>query len=453
MRKFIILWTGQLFSQLGTALTTFSLGIWIYQHTGSVSKFAAVSISWTAALIFMSPFAGTIVDRWDRRTLLIFSELAGAARVLFFLLLLSLGKLSLLALCIATAAIGVTGAIGGAAFLASMSMILPKEKLGRANGMQQFIWAFAQVASPVLAGILLGKWGLKLVLVLDCASFFIAIGAYLMVSIPNPERVLDGKGKGRLGSFVDDLVAGFRYVKAPSLLILCVFLSGLNLAAGIVGVLFQPMMLAFTTPAVVGRVATIGALGMLGGSVLMSVWGGPKRRLTGIMTLNVFCSFCLMAGGMKASAVLVAISGFAFFFCYPLVAGSVQALLQQTVAPEIQGRVFSFVKVAGAWSVPTGQAIAGPIVDRVFEPWFQNGGLLTHNVGHIIGVGPGRGSGLMFIVVGVAYLVMTLTAYILSPLRASRQAAAEPAALEAATGPALVNQERNIESARRAFEG
>ena len=85
------------------------------------------------------------------------------------------------------------------------------------------------------------------------------------------------------------------------------------------------MMLAFTTPAVVGRVATIGALGMLAGSILMSVWGGPKRRLTGIMLLNVFCSFCLIAGGMKASAVLIAVSGFSFFFCYPLVAGTVQA--------------------------------------------------------------------------------------------------------------------------------
>jgi len=452
MRKFIIMWTGQLFSQLGTALTTFSLGIWIYQHTGSVSKFAALSISWTAALIFTSPLAGAVVDRWDRRTLLILSEIIGASRVLFFLLLLSFGKLSLLALCIGTAVIGVSGAIGGAAFLASMSMILPKEKLGRANGMQQFIWAFAQVASPVLAGILLGKWGINLVLVIDCASFFIAIGAYLMVSIPNPERTLADKGKRGPGSLLDDLVAGFQYIKAPSLLTLCVFLSGLNLAAGIVGVLFQPMMLAFTTPAVVGRVATIGALGMLGGSVAMSIWGGPKRRISGIMTLNVICSFCLMAGGMKASAVLIAIAGSAFFFCYPLVAGSVQAMLQQTVAPEIQGRVFSFVKVAGAWSVPTGQAIAAPIVDRVFEPWFQNGGLLTHNIGHIIGVGPGRGSALMFIVVGAAYLGMTLTAYILSPFRSLKQAAAEPEALEAAAGSALVNHARNRESVQRAFE-
>ena len=429
MRKFIIMWTGQLFSQLGNALTTFALGIWVYQHTGSVSKFAAVSISWTTALIFMSPLAGAIVDRFDRRSLLILAELVGAARVLFFLLLLPLGKLSLLAICIATAVIGISGSIGSAAFLASMTMVLPKDKLGRANGMQQFIWAFAQVTAPVIAGIMLAHWGLPQILVIDCVSFFIAIGAYLTIAIPNPERSAADQGKRGLQVLLHDIVVAARYVKTPSLLLLCVFLSGLNLAAGIVGVLFQPMMLAFTTPTVVGRVATIGALGMLGGSIIMSIWGGPKRRFRGIMALNVICSLCLMAGGMKASAVLIAVSGFAFFFCYPLVAGTVQALLQQSVAPEMQGRIFSFVKMAGAWSVPTGQAIAGPIVDKIFEPWLRPGGLLSPSIGQVIGTGPGRGSAFMFIVVGIGYLVMTLTAYLVSSYRSAETA---PSSLQAA---------------------
>ena len=432
----MVMWTGQLFSQLGTALTTFALGIWVYQHTGSVSQFAAVSISWTAALIFMSPLAGVIVDRWDRRSLLILAEAVGAARVLFFLLLLALGKLTLFAICVATAIIGITGSIGSAAFLASMTMVLPEDKLGRANGMQQFLWAFAQVTAPLLAGILLGTWGLRPVLVVDCASFFVAIAAYLMITIPNPERSPEDRAKRGLRALLDDIVVGAKYLKNPLLLFLSVFLSGLNLAAGIVGLLFQPMMLAFTSSAVVGRVATIGALGMLGGSVLMSIWGGPKRRLNGIMTLNILCSICLIAGGMKASATLIAVSGFLFFFCYPLLAGSAQALLQQSVAPEIQGRVFSFVKLAGAWSVPIGQAIAGPIVDKVFEPWFRPGGLLAHNLGRVIGTGAGRGSAFMFIVLGTIYLVMALTVHLLPPFQSAMQTVAGPVVLKARGEPA-----------------
>src|SRR5579859_4343426 len=430
MRKFIIIWIGQLFSQLGSALTTFALGIWVYQHTGSVSKFALVSICWTAALIFMSPIAGAIVDRWDRRTLLILSEVVGAARVLFFLLLLSVGTLSLFAIYVATTISGISSSIGGAAFLASMTMILPTEKLGRANGMQQFIWAFAQVTSPVIAGLLVSAWGLSVVLTIDCASFFIAIAAYLMVIIPNPERTEEDRAKRGLKALLDDAMEGARFVKTSPLLTLCIFLSGLNLAAGVVGVLFQPMLLAFTTPAVVGRVATIGALGMLAGSVLMSVWGGPKRRLTGIMLLNVFCSFCLIAGGMKASAVLVAVSGFSFFFCYPLVAGTVQALLQQTVAPEMQGRIFSFVRLASSWSVPAGQAVAGPVVDNFFEPWLRPGGLISQSVGRIIGTGPGRGSGLLFIVVGFGYLAMTLIAHLAASFRRASSPVADSASAE-----------------------
>lgn len=438
MKTFAIMWTGQLFSQLGNALSTFALGIWVYQHTGSVSQFAAVSISWTAAIIFMSPLAGAIVDRFDRRSLLILVEVVGAARVLFFLLLLSLAKLSLLAICIATAVIGISGSIGSAAFLASMTMVLPKEKLGRANGMQQFIWAFAQVTAPFIAGIMLAHWGLAQILAIDCVSFFIAIGAYLLITIPNPERSAAGQGRRGWHGLLDDIIVGAKYVKTPPLLLLCVFLSGLNLAAGIVGILFQPMMLAFTTPAVVGRVATIGALGMLGGSIIMSIWGGPKRRFRGIVALNVICSLCLMAGGMKASAVLIAATGFAFFFCYPLVAGTVQALLQQSVAPEIQGRIFSFVKMAGSWSVPTGQLIAGPIVDRIFEPWLRPGGLLSPSIGQVIGTGAGRGSGLMFIVVGIGYLVMTLTAYLVSSTRSAKTAPSHLRAAEAmTTGEAL----------------
>ena len=444
MSKFVIMWTGQLFSQLGTALTTFALGIWVYQHTGSVSKFAAVSISWTAALIFMSPLAGAIVDRWDRRSLLILAEAVGAARVLFFLLLLALGKLSLFAICFATAIVGITGSIGSAAYMASMTMVVPKEKLGRANGMQQFVCAVAQETAPVRAGILVGAWGLSPVLEIDCASFFVAIAAYLVITIPNPERTLADKAKRGPGALLDDIVAGAKCLENPLLLFLCLLLSALNLAAGVVGVLFQPMLLTFTSPGVVGKVATVGALGMLAGSVLMSIWGGPKRRLNGIMALNVLCSICLIAGGMKASAVLIAVSGFLFFFCYPLLAGSANALLQQSVAPEIQGRVFSFVKLAGAWSVPVGQAIAAPIVDKVFEPWFQPGGLLTHNVGRVIGTGAGRGSAFMFIILGAIYLVMTFAAHLLPPFRSAKRASVEPVVLEAPGEPALLGSDRNI---------
>ncbi|HLJ89765.1 MAG TPA: MFS transporter [Candidatus Angelobacter sp.] len=444
MHKFITMWVGQLFSQLGSALSTFALGIWVYEHTGSVSKFAAVSISWTAGLIFMSPIAGVLVDRWDRRSLLILAEVAGAARVLFFLLLLSIGKLSLFAICFASVIIGITGSIGSSAYLASMTMILPKEQLGRANGMQQCIWAFAQIVSPVLATILLAAWGLRLVLTIDLSTFLIAIGSYLLVTIPNPERTLADQTRGRLKALWDDIVLGARYVKAPSLMLLCVFLSGLNLAAGVVGVLFQPMMLAFTSPTIVGRVATIGALGMLVGSLLMSIWGGPKQRLRGIMVLNVICSLCLIAGGMKASAVVIAAAGFAFFFCYPLLAGTAQALLQQSVAPEVQGRVFSFVRLAWSWSVPTGQAVAGPIVDKLFEPWLQPNGLLAHSVGRVIGVGAGRGSGLMFIALGAPYLLMSLVVPLLPPFRSVKDLTVNSSAGGEADGPPLLPEEGNL---------
>lgn len=178
---------------------------------------------------------------------------------------------------------------------------------------------------------------------------------------------------------------------------------------------------------------------MLGGSLLMSIWGGPKQRLRGIMILNVVCGLCLIAGGMRASAILIAVAGFSFFFCYPLLAGSAQALMQDSVAPEVQGRVFSFVRLAWSWSVPTGQAIAGPVVDKFFEPWLQPGGLLAHSVGRVIGVGAGRGSGLMFLVLGVPYFVMSLSTHLLPAFRSVKQTVAIKANVEASGEPVLLH--------------
>ena len=410
-RTFVIIWFGQLVSLVGSGLTGFAMGVWLYQQTGSVTLFALNALCFILPQALFSPFAGALVDRWDRRWAMILSDTGAGLSTLFLALLLFAGRLEVWHVYLATAFNALFSTFQWPAYSAATTVLVPKKHLGRASGMVQIGEAVSQLIAPAAAGALMVTVGLEGIILFDFATFVLAVVTLLAVRVPRPETSAEGAaGKGSLWK---EAAFGWRYIVArPGLLGLLIFFSVNNFLWGMINPLLIPMLLQITTPDVLGYAASIAGTGMLLGTLVMGVWGGPRRRILGVIGFEMIAGLLIPLLGLRPSMPLITAAGFGIFFCMPIVNGSSQALWQSKVEPDLQGRVFSARRMIAMAASPLAYIIVGPLADNLFEPLLAVNGPLAGNVGRIIGTGPGRGSGLMFIVMGVLSIVVAVVAYL-----------------------------------------
>jgi hypothetical protein len=188
-------------------------------------------------------------------------------------------------------------------------------------------------------------------------------------------------------------------------------LAASNFLVGIVDVLATPLVLSFASAAVLGTVLSIAGIGMLVGASVLSTWGGPQRLINSVFGFMLLSGLSILVAGVRPSVPLFALAAFLFFLGLPIMNGSIQVIFQRKVAPDMQGRVFALMGAIAGSSLPLAYLIAGPLADRVFEPLLAPGGLLVGSIGQLIGVGRGRGIGLMFIVIGALTMLATVVAY------------------------------------------
>jgi MFS transporter, DHA3 family, macrolide efflux protein len=282
--------------------------------------------------------------------------------------------------------------------------------------MVQLAEAAAQILAPMLAGALIGLIDVQGVILIDFATFLFALTTLLIVRIPKPARTAEGAaGKG---SLLREAAYGWRYIRArQGLLGLLLFFAATNFYFGIASVLFTPLVLSFTTPAVLGVLMSVIGVGLLAGSLTMSAWGGPKRRINGIIGFSMLQGLAMYLAGAPPQVALIAPSVFVVFFSSPIINGCSQAIWMSKTPPDVQGRVFAVRRMI-AWStMPLSYIIAGPLADKVFEPLMAEGGLLASSIGQIIGVGAGRGVGLLFIVLSTLTALTALVGFLYPPLR------------------------------------
>jgi hypothetical protein len=170
--------------------------------------------------------------------------------------------------------------------------------------------------------------------------------------------------------------------------------------------LTTPMMLSFTTAAQLGFTLSAGALGMVLGGLTLTAWGGPRHKISGVLGFGLPLGAGLLLAGVRPSVLLITLGLFAFNFAIPMINGCSQAIWQLKTPPDLQGRVFSIRRMVATFTAPLGFLVAGPLADRVFEPLLAGGGALAGNLGQLIGVGPGRGIGLIFILLGALTVVI-----------------------------------------------
>lgn len=407
MRYFLLMWSGQLVSVIGTNLTSFALGVWVYQKTGSATQFALVVFFVTLPGIILSPFGGVIADRWDRRLMIMLCDFGSGLCVLVTAVLLYFQRLEVWHIYVISGFKSVFIMSQAPAYMAATTLLVPKRHLGRAGGMMQLNEAVGQIAGPFLAVALVAAINLSGVLFVDFLSFLFAVTTLLMTPVP---KVPAAARSGKPPSLFRSASYGWSYITTrPGLLSLLIFFGINNFLVGFVIVLTTPLMLSFTTPRGLATAVSFGSFGGLTGSILMSAWGGPARRINGVVLLYLLIGLCIILMGMRPSVLLITVAIVLFSFSLPIILGSSQAIWQSKVALEVQAQVFAVRRMIAYSSMPLAYLIAGPLADRVFEPLLAVNGPLAGTVGTLIGVGRGRGIGLLFIGLGV---VMILTAAI-----------------------------------------
>jgi DHA3 family macrolide efflux protein-like MFS transporter len=409
VRTFAVIWLGQLVSLIGSGLTSFALGVYIYEQTGSATSFALNMLAYFVPRIVLSPIAGVIADRYDRRLVMLLSDTLGGLSTLGVLILYTWFHLPWPLIYVATALNATANTFQWPAYGAAITMLVPKEQLGRASGMTQAASAISDLLAPGIAGVLYATIGLRVIYSLDLATFVFSVITLTLVSIPRPEQATETHHLTGLAAFFHEVSFGLRYLRErPGLLNLLMVFAACNFLFMLAHPLIPPMILAQTSPEVLGLFGSIAGAGTVAGTVVMSIWGGPKRKIVGVAAFDMLCGLFNLLIGFARSLPMLSAGAFGIMFTMPITNGCSQALWQSKVAPDVQGRVFSVRTMIAFSAMPLGTLLSGPLADTVFTPALQPGGLLADTiVGKLLGVGPGRGIGLMLILTSILYILVS----------------------------------------------
>ncbi|NTX06845.1 MULTISPECIES: MFS transporter [Myxococcus] len=415
---FGLTWFAQLVSSLGSALAGFSVMVHVYRSSDSITEYSLASFFSFLPMVLIAPVAGALVDRWDRRRIMVLADVgAGLTMLLMWLMLVADGaglwSLRSWHLYLPIAVCAAAGTFRALAYSASTALMVPKQHLGRANGLIELALGIGQLGGPALAGLLVVRIGLQGVLLINLGSFFLSALVLLCVGFPQPEQ--SATARAARGSLLEQMAVGWGFIQArPGLLGLLTCIAVANLFVSLVTVLITPMVLSFADASTLGWIASCSGMGVLTGALLMSVWGGPRRRILGVLGFELLAGLALFAAALPADARLVAGAAFVFMFTTPGVMGCSQSIWQSKVPSELQGRVFAVRRMIALSTPPVAALLSGPLADRFFEPWMAPGGALAGRFGPMLGVGPGRGIALLYLVLGVLCAVNVLVAW-LSP--------------------------------------
>jgi len=416
MRKYLIVWIGEVASTVGSALTSFALGVWILEKTDSVSLYSFNLLLYAVCGLLVMPFAGVAADRWNRKTVIILGDAGAGINSLVVFWLATSNQLEVWHVYILTGIGAALGTFQWPAYKAMIPMIVSDKNLGRASALSQVGDALAELLGPIIAGALyvMSDMGLRGILFIDFATFVLATGILICIPIPRHSPAVTEIHS----SVMDDLRAGWQYItQHPGLVGLLVYFVVFNFFLELIYPLALPLIYQIAEPDAAGQAMSKMAVGMFVGIAVLGIWGGPKRRIHAILIPGILSGLSIALAGLRPSLTLITVGGFGYYALLPIIQGADQALWQSKVIPAMQGRVFA-IRSAISYSVrPITLLLAGPLADRIFEPLMSEGGALAGSVGEIFGVGPGRGIGLLITVSGLLSSVAAFTVYLYPQVR------------------------------------
>lgn len=415
LRDFLLIWFGQLVSGVGSRLTSFALGLWVYQATGSTTRFAMVFVAMAVPTLLLLPFAGALVDRWDRRRTMIVCETVSAVVIGAMALLLAFDRLDLWQVYIGVGVSAMTNTFLQPAYAASVPLLADREQLTRVNGLIQTGQGLSLVGGPALAGILVSIVGIPGVLAVDALTFVVGAACIVLARVPKPPRD---------ESVEDDLLReaheGWCYVsERPGLLGLLGISAMGSFLFAIASIAITPLVLitAHQDERMLGLQMSLSCSGLLVGGLLITLWGGSRHKIHSMLGFSILSGLAIAVHGLAPSLTLLIVAGFLMFLTIPPAQAASMALWQTKVPSRVLGRTMAILRMTSEAALPIGFLLAGPLAEYVFEPPMMPGGALAGTVGAVIGVGPGRGLALMFIVLGVTMMAVAAAGYAFRSVR------------------------------------
>ncbi len=409
-RDFTLFWLGQSLSEVGNRLTGFGLGIWVYQNTHAVTQLSLVLFFTTLPGVLMTPFVGALVDRWNRQWVILVSDIAAALVTLTLALLLLSDHLDIWHTYVCAFFTSVCGSFQMTAKGTALPMLVPTRQIGRANGLIQFSRATGFITAPALAGLLIAYIHLQGLLWIDFGSYFIAFFTLVLIHIPQPEPTVETAKIN--DSIIDQIIYAWDKISSEiSLIVLLLFMTLHFFVNGITNVLINPLILSFSSEATFGGIMSVGGVGMVVGSIVMSVWGGAKKRITALLCFSTLNGLALVIIGLKPSIILIGLGVFLSFLSLPILMGTNQTIWQTSIHPSVQGRVLSILGMTTGLAVAFGNLSASPLADNVLEPMLSKGGVLANTVGQVLETGHGRGIGFLMVIEGILVLLASASLY------------------------------------------
>jgi DHA3 family macrolide efflux protein-like MFS transporter len=386
--RFFTIWTGQAFSLLGSSLVQFALIWWLTTTTGSATVLALATLVGMLPQIVLSPFAGVVVDRRSRRAVMLLADSAVAVSTLLLAVLFATGMVQVWQVYVIMFVRSAAGAFHFPAMQASTSLMVPEQHLSRVAGMNQTLQGLSSIVAPPLGALLVSILPMYQVMLVDVVTALMAILPLLFIAIPQPKRVTGGAhAASQRTSFLHDLREGVRYVLAwrglTIIILMAVVINFLLTPAGALIPILVTKYYGGAAPQMAAMDAAWG-VGMILGGLILSVWGGFKRRImTSLMGLIIIGLCFTLQGLLPASLFVAAVALWLLLgIANPITNGPVFAVLQASVEPSMQGRVMTLLMAGATAMTPLSLLIAGPIADAFgVQVWFVLGGVVCALMG------------------------------------------------------------------------
>lgn len=387
-KKFLLLWSGELISSIGGGLTSFGLGVYIFQKTGSAANMALVTLCGFLPTLVLSAPAGVLADRYDRRLLMMIGDGCSALGIIYILVCMMNGGAGVSQICIGVFISAVFSALLEPSFRATITDLLTKEEYSKASGLVSLAGSARYLFSPVIAGFLLSVSNVEVLLIIDICTFFLTV-----ISAAVVRKGIGQKEAEDSEPFFESMKEGWTILcEKKGVLILVAISSGITLFMGIFQILAEPMILSFESAKTLGMAETLCACGMLVSGLILGV-RGLKGHFVNTLRFSLMSAGVFMMGfGLFENMILICIFGFLFFAMLPFANNCLDYLVRTNIPDDAQGR---------AWGLIGFLSQLGYVAAYAFS------GIAADYLGRIGNQGVGRGAASVIIAAGIFQILIS----------------------------------------------
>ncbi len=403
--KFFLLWIGQFIASIGHGLSAFSLGVYAFSTSHSALDSSMVMLlGFLPSVLLLLP-AGVLADKYDRRSMMILGDGLSALGILFILAMKMQGNLQLIHVYVGIVISSVFSSLMQPAYQATVTDLLSEEEYSRASGMVQIASSARYLVSPVLAGFLLERFNIELILSIDICTIFITVLTSFVVkkNLPKKESVAEK-------DFFNNLLSAWKILrKNTGVYKLTLIASFLTFFIGIIQTLASPYLLSFSNAETLGIILSLSSVGMLVSGIIIGIFP-IKRNFVRLLSLSLFfAGIFMMSFGFSEIITIITASGFLFFATLPIANASLDYLVRTNIENTYQGRIWAFIGFISQMGYVIAYPLAGILADEIFTPALSDKGFLSNSVGLLIGTGDSRGIGFLIILAGISLSFLAIS--------------------------------------------